>query len=426
MSLFPEITERVRDAWNSPSGPISLSIGRQNLSATPPPDDDFWYNGIGTMTSAGRRVSEESSLALSGVWACNRVLADALASVPCGIHRRLDRGNEPAPEHPVHSVIHASASPNQTAYEFWESCSLSLSQWGNFYAIPKWNARNQLTALEYKRPDRMDVSLDGETGRRLYAFREDNGSVTPYTDWDVFHVPGLGFDGIKGYSPVQILRENLGEGLAAEEYGSRFFSNNATPPHYLSTPGKLGDPARANLNDWFQQQHGGLGRSHKLGILKQGIEIKTVPINHRDIQFLELRKFKLEDIARIYGVPLHMIHHLDKMTFNNVEHLAILWVTGRMAPLARRIEQRIDFQLLGDRERRQYFSKFNLNALMRGDSASRAEYHSKMVASAQETPNEGREKEDRPPMEGGDKLYIQGAMVPLEKAGENITGGNTP
>ena len=336
--------------------------------------------------------------------------------MPCGVYRRTRSGTSIYPQHPVHRIVHDIASPLQTSMELWETVVASLQQWGNAYLRPTRDASGSITGLVYMRPDRMDVHLDRKTGHRYYGYHEPDGTVTPYTDYDILHIPGLGFDGIRGYSPVELLRESIGAGLAAEEYQARFFGNNMVPPHYLAFPGTLGPKARENLIRWYKQNFGGLANAHKLGVVEQGGEIKTVPINHRDIQFLELRKFQLEDIARIYGTPLHLIQSLDRATFNNIEHLSIMFVTHTIRPLAVRIEQRVNAFLFREQDAGKYFVRFNLAGLLRGDAASRAEYHSKMISSALETPNEGRAKEDLPPLPGGDRLYIQGAMVPLPDA----------
>lgn len=393
------------------------------FSATPSPEDDFWYGVPGFETIAGPRISEESALRLNGVWACVTLLADALASVPFNIYERLEpRGKEVATNHPAHRVIHEFANEEQTSFEFWQTGIGYLLMWGNIYALPAYNARGKLQSLTMLRAERMQVLRDQQTRQRYYIYSEDNGENTIYLNGELFHVPGFGFDGLRGYSRIQMLRQSLGFTLAAEEYGQYFFRNRAAPGQYIEHPLKLTTKARDNLNESFRKHFGGNPGSHKLDVLEEGMKIVSTPINHRDIQFLELRKFQLEDIARIFRVPLHLIQDLTRATFDNIEHQSSDAVVFTLRPLAKAIENRVTYQLIGPRDRQRYFAEFNLSGLLRGDAKARAEYFSTMRMGGIMTANEIRALENMNWIEGGDELMIQGAMVSVKRAIEGDTG----
>ena len=350
------------------------------MLGVPGPDDDFWYNAApGGSTWAGNRVSEESSLQSVAVYACNRILSETIASLSRGIYRYSTRkGKVSVPNHPLNSVISLQANQHQTAFEFWEYLDSSWNLWGNAYALPEYLENNgvDVVGLHALDPCRMQVSgyfdKNGVLVMRGYKYSTPGSRQVDLEESQVWHIPGFGFDGVKGYSPIQLLRQSIGEGLAAEEYASRFYANNAAPRMYVSQPNKLGNEARENLTKWFKDNFGGLANAHKLGVLEGGGEIKVVPVNHRDVQFLETRKFNLEQIARIFRVPLHLIQSLDHATNNNIEHQGIGYVIHSVRPKVVRYEQRLDL-LLRPSERARYSVEFNLEDLMRGDLQARAE-----------------------------------------------------
>lgn len=384
--------------------------------AAPPPDDDYWYGRVGMNTSAGVRVAPgESALQSVAMWACNRALTDTVGSLPFGVFRRLGegQGKEPAPTYPIHGLLHDGPNERQTAPEFWgDYVTGALNMWGNAYALPERDAKGQVVQLWPLRPDRMEVKLDLETGLRAYVYTDLKSNRTPYIEGDLFHVSGYGADGVKGYSPVELLRNTVGHGIAAAQYGERFFSNNALPERWLEHPGHLSDKALENLKDWFQKRFLGVQKAHRLAILEGGMSIKHIPVNHRDLQFLELLKLNLEDIARIYRVPLHILGHLDKMSFNNVEQLHISFATHTIRPIAVRIEKRVNHDLINQRR---FFAEFNLEGLKRGDAEARAKLYSSMFQNASMTPQEirARESMNPHPNPAADELYVQGATVPL-------------
>jgi len=399
-------------------GRLLTKLGGQN----PAPDDDFWYRSTPAL-STRPYVGPDSSLRLGAYSACVRVIAETLASLELTVYRRDGNSRLPDRNHPLAYVLSATPNDYMTAFEFWELCGKNLTTFGNFYARIETDSRDNVRALYPIPPQRVVVKRDDNTGLIVYTYFDRSGGQKALLADEMFHIPGLGYDGVDqivGLSPVELHRQSIGLSMDAEAYGSRFFANNATPVAYISSPGIVNDETKTKLLGYFMKKFGGVGNAGKLAVMDGGMELKTVPVNHRDMQFLELRRYQIEEIARIHRVPLHMIQSLDHATNNNIEFQGIGFGQYTMAPWCERIEKRINMQLLGPREGASTFVKFELDSIMRGDAISRAEYYSKRITSGNMTPNEARIRENDNPLPGGDKLYIQGAMVPLEMAGQMV------
>lgn len=392
------------------------------LGATPPPDNDYWYRPVDA--PAGSYLSQftgaDGALRITAVNACVKLRSETIASLPCQVYRRTEDGREVDRSHALYYLLHDAPNDDMSAFEFWQSCEQSLCIDGNFYARIQTNARNEVSALYPMDAACMDVIRDKQTGVLVYLYRVD-GKVEPYTRDEIFHVPGMGYDGIsrlKGMSPIAYMRQTLELSADAESYGARFFRNNAAPAAYIAHPMKLSPEAKKGILDYMMDKFGGVRNAGKLGILEEGMKIETVPINHTDMQYLELRKFQIEDIARSFRVPLHMIGELGRSTNNNIEHQGLEWATNTIRPECSRIERRCNMQLLGPREAGRFFIEFNLDALMRGDSAGRAAYYSSLRNIGALNANEIRARENMNAYDGGEVYMVQGAMIPVEMAGK--------
>jgi len=392
-----------------------------HLSGSPAVDDEFWYKPVGARgTSTGIYVSAGNSLQSSTVYACVSRIAATFASLPFNVHRRLPNdGKELARDHRLFSILHSDPNDEQTAFEFWEIAITHLLTWGNAYARIVMDDKRNVLELKQLAPHQVTPKRDPATGLRFYECWINRNLEILFDD-EMFHIPWFGGDGLKGCSPIELQRRAIEHEMAASEYGARFFLNSG-PYRYLAAPGPLSPTAMTNLLDWVMKKFGGLKNAHTMGILDQGITIETVATNHRDLQFLELRGAGVEEIARIYNMPLHMIQSMTAATNNNIEHQGIDYGTHTIHPICERVEQRVHKALFGVREKLTFFAEVNLDALMRGDAVSRAEYIGKRITSGTMTPNEARIRENDNPLPGGDKLYIQGAMVPLEDAGKQLT-----
>lgn len=392
------------------------------LGASEPPDSDFWYRSVAPSFGSflGQFDSTESALRINALNACVRLRSETIGSLPCQVFRRTGDGRELARDHELYYLLHDAPNDAMSAFEFWQVAEQSLCTDGNFYALIQLDGRGKVRELIPLDSSRMDVRKDAETGLLVFLYRE--GAVTrEYVQGDILYIPGMGYDGVtrlKGMSPLAYMRQSIDLAASAESYGANYFRNNAAPMAYITSPNSLADPAKFQLLDYMMQRFGGVKNAGKLGILDGGMEIKTVPVNHTDMQYLELRKFQIEEIARAYRVPLHMIGELARSTNNNIEHQGLEWATNTIRPECTRIERRINMQLFGPRESAVFYAEFNLDALMRGDSAGRAAYLSAMRNIGVLNANEIRAIDNRNPYEGGEVYMVQGAMIPVAMAGQ--------
>ena len=375
--------------------------------------------------ASGKHVNERTSMQMTAVYSCVRILSEAVASLPLNVYRYTDNGGkEKAIDHTLYRLLHDEPNPEMSSFIFRETLMTHLLLWGNAYAQIIRNGKGEVIALYPLMPDRMTVDRD-KNGRLYYKYTKsnddaptmENGSV--YLDpSDVLHVPGLGFDGLVGYSPIAMAKNAIGLAIAAEEYGSKFYANGAAPSGVLEHPGTLRDPERVR-NSW-NSTFGGSSNSHKVAVLEEGMKYTPISISPNEAQFLETRKFQINEIARIFRVPPHMVGDLEKSSFSNIEQQSLEFVKYTLDPWVIRWEQALYRSLLSEEEKKELFFKFNLEGLLRGDYASRMSGYATARQNGWMSANDIRELEDldRIPEElGGDLYLINGNMLPLVSAG---------
>ena len=275
-------------------------------------------------TTAGMTVNERTAMQTTAVYACVRILSEAIAGLPLHVYRhRMDGGKERFPQHPLYSLLHNEPNPEMTSFVFRETLMSHLLLWGNAYAQIIRNGRGQPIALYPLLPSKMEVSRSAN-GQLLYTYYRDTdesglkpkgGYVTLRRD-EVLHIPGLGFDGLVGYSPIAMAKNAIGMALATEEYGARFFANGANPGGVLEHPGVIKDVQR--VKDSWNAAYQGSGNAHRVAVLEEGIKFQAIGIPPEQAQFLETRKFQIDEIARIFRVPPHMVGDLEKSSFSNI------------------------------------------------------------------------------------------------------------
>ena len=273
-------------------------------------------------------------------------------------------------------------------------------------------------------PNKMSVDRDAN-GKLYYTYTRSTdeaptmqGMTVTLKPSDVLHIPGLGFDGLVGYSPIAMAKNAIGMAIACEEYGAKFFANGAAPGGVLEHPGTIKDPQR--VRDSWQSTFGGSGNANKIAVLEEGMKYTPIAISPEQAQFLETRKFQINEIARIFRVPPHMVGDLEKSSFSNIEQQSLEFVKYTLDPWVVRWEQSIMRSLLSDSEKKEYFVKFNLEGLLRGDYVSRMNGYAIGRQNGWMSANDIRELEnlDRiPAEEGGDLYLINGNMLPLKDAG---------
>lgn len=382
------------------------------------PNRDFLNFVGGDNTEAGVRIDEWSALNNSVVFACVRILSETLASVPCHVYERHDRGKNRASDHPLYFILHSQFNPEVSAFSGFETMQGHLSTWGNAYAEIEWSKDGQVKNLWLLRPDR--TYPERSNGKIVYrTIINSKGFVLP--KHRVFHVAALGFDGLVGYSPIDLARQSIGLSAGAEKYGSKFFANNARPGGYLRHPGKLSESAQERMVKSWESRHSGLDNVNRLAVLEEGMEFQTVGIPPQDAQMLQTRKFQVAEIARWYRMPLHKIQEMENSTYSNIEQQAIEFLQDTMLPWFRRWESAIKTQLLSPLERQQYFAEFLMESLLRGDTKARYEAYSVARQWGWMSANDIREKENDNllPDEQGNIYLVPMNMVPAS----HLVGG---
>ena len=376
-------------------------------------------------STSGKAVTERSAMQMTAVYSCVRILAEAIAGLPLHLYTyKDDGGKEKAIGHPLYLLLHDEPNPEMSSFVFRETLMTHLLLWGNAYAQIIRNGKGEVVALYPLMPNRMTVDRDS-SGQLFYSYQMNNtdaptmktGTVILKPS-DVLHIPGLGFDGLVGYSPIAMAKNAIGLAIATEEYGAKFFANGATPGGLLEYPGTVKDPDR--VRESWNKGFSGSQNAGKVAILEEGMKYTPISIAPEQAQFLETRKFQINEIARIFRVPPHMVGDLEKSSFSNIEQQSLEFVKYTLDPWVVRWEQSLSRALFTPEEKKRYFFKFNVEGLLRGDYQSRMNGYATARQNGWMSANDIRELEnlDRIPAEDGGDLYlINGNMLPLVHAG---------
>ena len=282
-------------------------------------------------STAGKPVTERSAMQMTAVYSCVRILSEAVAGLPLHLYRYKENGGkEKAIDHPLYHLLHDEPNPEMSSFVFRETLMTHLLLWGNAYAQVIRNGKGEVIALYPLMPNRMTVDRDGR-GQLYYKYTTSSddaptmqGNVAYLGPSDVLHIPGLGFDGLVGYSPIAMAKNAIGMAIACEEYGAKFFANGAAPGGVLEHPGTIKDPQR--VRESWQSTFGGSGNANKIAVLEEGMKYTPIGISPEQAQFLETRKFQINEIARIFRVPPHMVGDLEKSSFSNIEQQSLEFV----------------------------------------------------------------------------------------------------
>ena len=376
--------------------------------------------------NSGEQVDEKSAMQIATVYACVRLLAESVAQLPLHLYKCTDDdGQEKAKGHPLYKILYREPNPEMTSFSFWEAMMTHLLLWGNAYAQVVRDGRNGILGLYPLLPENVEIDRT-EKGELYYIYHaytdekpgETNKDINFRRD-EILHIPGLGFNGLVGFSPIAMMKNALGTNIAVEKYGSSFFKNNGQPLGVLEHPGVLKDPQK--IRDNWMDTYGGPNNAHKIALLEEGMQYKAISLPPEDSQFLSTREFGVEEICRIFRVPPHMVQDLKRATFSNIEHQAIDYVVHTLDPWLVRIEKAIVKDLLVEEEKDDYFPKFNVDGLLRGDYKSRMDGYSVGISTGIISPNEARRKENMPPLpeeEGGDFHIVNGTFIKLKDVGQ--------
>ncbi|WP_411161812.1 phage portal protein [Dehalococcoides mccartyi] len=369
-------------------------------------------------TTSGKAVNERTAMQTSAVYACVRILSESIAGLPLHVYRYTsDGGKERTTMHPLYRMLHDEPNREMTSFVFRETLMAHLLLWGNAYAQIIRDGRGYPVALYPMLPDRMSVDRDSQ-GELVYAYQSDKGQVKLRKE-SVLHIPGLGFDGLIGYSPIAMAKNAVGLALATEDYGAAFFANGANPGGVLEHPGVIKPEQADRLRESWATQFGG-ANAHKVAVLEEGLKFHQMSIPPEQAQFLETRKFQINEIARIFRVPPHMVGDLEKSSFSNIEQQSLEFVKYTLDPWVVRWEQSLQQSLILPSEKSAVFIRFNLDGLMRGDYQSRMQGYSVGIQNGFYSVNDVRGLEDLnllPDSEGGNIHVLNGNMVKLADVG---------
>ena len=387
---------------------------------------DAGYSFLFGRTTSGKPVNERTAMQTTAVYACVRILAEAVASLPLHVYEYQDDGGKKlVHDHPLYYLLHDEPNPEMTSFVFRETLMSHLLIWGNAYAQIIRDGAGRVLGLYPLLPDKMDVQRD-DKGNIYYVYSRNSDENPMFKEYgniklkaeDVLHIPGLGFDGLIGYSPIAMAKNAVGMTLACEEYGASFFANGANPGGVLEHPGVLKDPSK--VRESWNSVYRGVNNAHKIAVLEEGMKYQQIGIPPEEAQFLETRKFQINEIARLYRIPPHMVGDLDKSSFSNIEQQSLEFVKYTLDPWVIRWEQSLQRSLLLPGEKGKYFIKLNVDGLLRGDYQSRMNGYAVGRQNGWFSANDIREMENLNPIpdeEGGNLYLINGAMTKLADAG---------
>lgn len=386
--------------WNGLSS-IFGKIERRGVTVTPP----HAFMDIGRPTDSGVPVSPETAMRNTAVYGCIRVLAETLAQLPVSIYRRTEGdGGDEATDHPLHPLLTSAANEWTPAAEFRQQMQVNLSLHGNAFAFANRGADGVVSELLVLKPSQVSIEVDQITGEPSYVFANLAGQQTRVSRREMVHLRGIGLETYKGDSPVVAAREAIGLGLVLERYGAGLFGRGARPSGLLKYGKKMSDDLLGRLRKSFQGFYGGGDNAGRTLILEDGVEFQPLQLNSTDAQYLELRKFQIQEIARVWRVPLHLIADLERITYSNAEILGSQFLTFCILPMVRIWVDSLSLTLLTPEERRTLYIAFDTDSIARADMAARFASYSQAIMSGVLNPNEARRLEGRAPYAGGDEF----------------------
>lgn len=381
--------------------------------------DRTLWNLAGSQSVSGENVTEYTALTYSAFWNAVQLISGTVGSLPLHLMQRKGKTKIFAENKPLYQIMHNRWNPFMTAMAGRETLAAHALTWGNGYAEKIWNGYGEIASLWPITPDRVTPMMEG--GEIKYRITMQGEADITLPKEKILHIPGLGYDGLIGYSIVAMARKSIGLGMAMETFGSRFFGEGTHPAGYLKMPLDMKDPKA--VREAYKEVYAGLGKTHQLMLLEPDMEYKEIGIPPEDSQFLESRQFQIPEIARWFNIPPHKLKDLTKSSFNNIESEQASFVMDCILPWSIRFEQNYWMQLLSVAEQKQgFYFKHILEGLLRANSKDRAEYLRLMIGNTMMTPNEARGKEDLNPSDNplADELFVNIATIPLSKLEEYV------
>ena len=371
----------------------------------------------GSDTKTGIAVDEATAMTFTTVYVCQKILAESVGMLPLHVYKRRpdDDGRDKAVDHPNYILLNQGPNAENTPYEFWGFMTASLALWGNAYAqiMRKGN-------VLYGKPEKLIPLYPGRMkvarvkGKIIYTYRQANGENRAFFQQEILHIRNVLTNGLKGYSPVQVLRDSIALGMATQEFAERFYENDATPSTVVIRKGApaMSTAAVKNFREAWNDQHKGLKNKHNIGIIPEEMDIKTIGMPLKDAEFLELMKYSKRDIASIWRIPLNLLNDWEYNTFTNATEMVLVYHKDVLLPVLTCIQQAIHRDLFTKEELKTYYCEFLPDALLRGDTAQRFSAYGEAIDKGFMKPNEARAKENWNPEDGGDVLLFPTNHIP--------------
>jgi HK97 family phage portal protein len=400
--------------------PLTASLVNKRFHPSQDPPDWFreYVAGLGGwgQSAAGVTVTPDTAMRVTGALACIRTIADTEASLPFFTYRRLKRGKEKAPDHYLYPILHDAANPEMSAFTYRRTISAHVASRGNGLSEIEFDGGGRVKALWPLNPDKVRLERDPRSRRLFYFYtlpESEGGQGVRLPAERIFHIKWLSQNGLWGMSPVQLASESIGISLAAQDFMGRFFQNDATPRGVLETDAALSDKAWSRLESDWEDRHGGLTNKHRLAILEEGLKYHAITLSPQDIMLLDLMKFGIADVGRIWGISLDMLNETDKAaTYASVEQFGIRFTVHTVRPWTVNWEQEAHRSLLTKSERKEYFVEHAIDGLLRGDFKTRTEGYNGAITTGWMVRNEARELENLNPREDMDEPLVQLNMAP--------------
>ena len=379
--------------------------------APPPAHDDFWYTDPETgYTLYESGSSPSSAMRIAAVYRCVAIYAGIVSYLPLNTFekRSSGKGRDLVDDIPEYSILKKKTNRRQTSNKWRRQIISQILLQGNSYnQIIRKSPRGPVSELLPLDSTRMTVSVIEETQRLKYEYAQPGGSKINLAPENVLHFMGPTLNGITGLTPIGYCRETLQLTKNAEKSAAAFYRNNAQPVGALAHPSKLSKDAHDRMRESWQKVYGGANNAGRVAILEEGTTYTPITMSARDSQYIEIRKFQISEIARLFGVPLPLLGDLDNAHFNNVENLFQIFLTVSLTDMLTMIEQEIDAKLFFGSD---YYSKFNVDGLLRGDTEKRSRALEIQARNGVISPNEWREREDYNPREDEDGDLYQRPM----------------
>ncbi len=423
MSLLTRIEDAIDALRGSDAGVTMLglsSVEAQATDSTLSQPQPWLMDALSASPSAaGKVVTPETAMRVAAVNGCVQVLSQSAGQLPAKLYRRTKQGGaEPATDHPLYPLLLNLWNGEVTAQSGFEMTMNHLCLRGNSYTQIV-RSGGEIVGLFPLLPDFVRMYRD-QKGALAYEYSAPGSEKRIFAADEVWRNIGMSFNGIQGLSPISYARESIGLAMATEEHGAKLFANGAQAATALEHPGKMSAEAQERLKKSFQRDYAGSRNAFKTIVLEEGMKVSKLSMTSVDSQFIEARKFQLEEICRIFRVPPHKIQHLDRATFNNIEHLSMDFVNSSLMPWLVRFEQTVYRDLLLPNERKRLFLRFDVDSLLRGDMQARANYYASGIANTWLSPNEARAGEFRNPRSGGDVFENPNTSAGKEKPGAPV------